>query len=180
MGCCGGPPGRARRRLIPEGAARHGKPTPAAACGYLDRSIAPLVLHVQRAAAVGLQGRYPGLGTARERRAPGGPQLQAPPPARRLVVRRRGAERAGGYRPGGAPHAECAHDAPAARRRTRRRERSEEHTSELQSQSNLVCRLLLEKKNTHTRRRSARLTHGGACSTRNAPSPCSPARSPPF
>src|SRR2546430_10413073 len=32
--------------------------------------------------------------------------------------------------------------------------RSEEHTSELQSQSNLVCRLLLERKNTliiHTR-----------------------------
>src|SRR2546430_11849629 len=27
--------------------------------------------------------------------------------------------------------------------------RSEEHTSELQSQSNLVCRLLLEKKNSH-------------------------------
>src|SRR2546430_17712320 len=32
-------------------------------------------------------------------------------------------------------------------RRTSRR-RSEEHTSELQSQSNLVCRLLLEKKKT--------------------------------
>src|SRR2546430_9983859 len=32
-----------------------------------------------------------------------------------------------------------------------RHSRSEEHTSELQSQSNLVCRLLLEKKkNTHT------------------------------
>src|SRR2546430_11504589 len=29
--------------------------------------------------------------------------------------------------------------------------RSEEHTSELQSQSNLVCRLLLEKKKTHVR-----------------------------
>src|SRR2546427_9428069 len=29
-------------------------------------------------------------------------------------------------------------------------ERSEEHTSELQSQSNLVCRLLLEKKKKHT------------------------------
>src|SRR5688572_32731781 len=29
--------------------------------------------------------------------------------------------------------------------------RSEEHTSELQSQSNLVCRLLLEKKNTYER-----------------------------
>src|SRR2546430_6951019 len=30
----------------------------------------------------------------------------------------------------------------------RRPDRSEEHTSELQSQSNLVCRLLLEKKKT--------------------------------
>src|SRR2546427_6977468 len=30
------------------------------------------------------------------------------------------------------------------------RRRSEEHTSELQSQSNLVCRLLLEKKKRHT------------------------------
>src|SRR5256885_12251309 len=29
-------------------------------------------------------------------------------------------------------------------------ERSEEHTSELQSPCNLVCRLLLEKKNIHT------------------------------
>src|SRR2546430_6423561 len=46
------------------------------------------------------------------------------------------------------------HRAPAARAREypRRRQlprhshRSEEHTSELQSQSNLVCRLLLEKK----------------------------------
>src|SRR2546427_9621522 len=31
--------------------------------------------------------------------------------------------------------------------------RSEEHTSELQSQSNLVCRLLLEKKKKNKRRR---------------------------
>src|SRR2546430_2935518 len=30
------------------------------------------------------------------------------------------------------------------------RRRSEEHTSELQSQSNLVCRLLLEKKKNHS------------------------------
>src|SRR2546430_13512452 len=37
--------------------------------------------------------------------------------------------------------------APARRYRPRRSSRrSEEHTSELQSQSNLVCRLLLEKK----------------------------------
>src|SRR2546430_13320716 len=33
-----------------------------------------------------------------------------------------------------------------------RRHRSEEHTSELQSQSNLVCRLLLEKKRNETSR----------------------------
>src|SRR2546427_9517675 len=33
-----------------------------------------------------------------------------------------------------------------ARRVSRRDTRSEEHTSELQSQSNIVCRLLLEKK----------------------------------
>src|SRR2546430_4944141 len=35
----------------------------------------------------------------------------------------------------------------SVRRGRGRRVRSEEHTSELQSQSNLVCRLLLEKKN---------------------------------
>src|SRR2546430_8829053 len=34
----------------------------------------------------------------------------------------------------------------AGRVRHRHHQRSEEHTSELQSQSNLVCRLLLEKK----------------------------------
>src|SRR2546430_5152689 len=42
------------------------------------------------------------------------------------------------------------HPPPPRRRRRRvlslRSRRSEEHTSELQSQSNLVCRLLLEKK----------------------------------
>src|SRR2546430_12257817 len=36
----------------------------------------------------------------------------------------------------------------ALNRQTPRAVRSEEHTSELQSQSNLVCRLLLEKKKT--------------------------------
>src|SRR5438477_6926454 len=34
--------------------------------------------------------------------------------------------------------------------------RSEEHTSELQSHVNLVCRLLLEKKKTHQQRRDTR------------------------
>src|SRR5256886_8699478 len=54
--------------------------------------------------------------------------------------------------------------------------RSEEHTSELQSQSNLVCRLLLEKKNNqfgtslppmlrrYTHSRLTYLVHGAACS----------------
>src|SRR2546430_10695007 len=37
-------------------------------------------------------------------------------------------------------------DLPAVQRREGSGPRSEEHTSELQSQSNLVCRLLLEKK----------------------------------
>src|SRR5256886_4762083 len=43
----------------------------------------------------------------------------------------------------GEPGALLVHPRP-----TRGRRRSEEHTSELQSQSNLVCRLLLEKKKT--------------------------------
>src|SRR5256885_9816142 len=37
--------------------------------------------------------------------------------------------------------------------------RSEEHTSELQSPCNLVCRLLLEKKKKNTYRVTSRLTH---------------------
>src|SRR2546430_6434463 len=37
--------------------------------------------------------------------------------------------------------------------------RSEEHTSELQSQSNLVCRLLLEKKNLVVPSHCVQLTH---------------------
>src|SRR2546430_11795530 len=43
---------------------------------------------------------------------------------------------------------------------TAARRRSEEHTSELQSQSNLVCRLLLEKKKQST-------THYTACTAHN-------------
>src|SRR2546430_2881960 len=40
--------------------------------------------------------------------------------------------------------------------------RSEEHTSELQSQSNLVCRLLLEKKKINTSKATS-LTYLNAC-----------------
>src|SRR5688572_32218022 len=54
-------------------------------------------------------------------------------PRDHLRSRRASRARAAGGRRGSSPS-------------TPRRARSEEHTSELQSQSNLVCRLLLEKK----------------------------------
>src|SRR5256885_12280907 len=44
---------------------------------------------------------------------------------------------------------ECVHDGVAFCGRPAASDRSEEHTSELQSPCNLVCRLLLEKKNTY-------------------------------
>src|SRR5258708_15603050 len=50
--------------------------------------------------------------------------------------------------------------------------RSEEHTSELQSPDHLVCRLLLEKKKNHTRRRCRHL----APAARFEPCSWSPAR----
>src|SRR2546430_12148905 len=53
------------------------------------------------------------------------------------------------------------------------RRRSEEHTSELQSQSNLVCRLLLEKQKVRTppRRTRANTARRPATSARPRPSP---------
>src|SRR5206468_12823969 len=59
---------------------------------------------------------------------------------------------AGAFRGRGTGAADCLRKAPAGR--------SEEHTSELQSRSDLVCRLLLEKKNTRH------------CRHDPAPSPC--------
>src|SRR5438270_4601445 len=46
------------------------------------------------------------------------------------------------------------HDGEAQDRERHQGLRSEEHTSELQSQSNLVCRLLLEKKKKKKKRRN--------------------------
>src|SRR5205085_11231106 len=67
--------------------------------------------------------------------------LQRPADLAELVAERRRAR---------AVNRLAVHLQPAARGAknilARRRNRSEEHTSELQSQSNLVCRLLLEKK----------------------------------
>src|SRR2546430_5140334 len=48
------------------------------------------------------------------------------------------------------------HEDPEPDAADEQRERSEEHTSELQSQSNLVCRLLLEKKKTRAYPHSVR------------------------
>src|SRR2546430_4202935 len=62
------------------------------------------------------------------------------------------ARRSHGRERGGRPQAVRGPALSASRTRTRRR--SEEHTSELQSQSNLVCRLLLEKKKFKTVDRS--------------------------
>src|SRR2546430_7383684 len=61
-------------------------------------------------------------------------------------------------------------------------DRSEEHTSELQSQSNLVCRLLLEKKKIKIKTRSRGYTNAArvidiwspSCPTDCASCPCSP------
>src|SRR5688572_32736593 len=56
-------------------------------------------------------------------------------------------------RGGGPPEARGGLRRAASRAESRGRPRSEEHTSELQSQSNLVCRLLLEKKKKNIRKR---------------------------
>src|SRR2546430_12417183 len=49
---------------------------------------------------------------------------------------------------GGVPKRQSLCQILACHAAPKRKNRSEEHTSELQSQSNLVCRLLLEKKET--------------------------------
>src|SRR5256885_5050797 len=51
------------------------------------------------------------------------------------------------------------HRRPVGRAHAGRVERSEEHTSELQSPCNLVCRLLLEKKTRDTRRGPSTSSH---------------------
>src|SRR2546427_4487843 len=67
--------------------------------------------------------------------------------------------------------ARCFTDKCAIERRNYPPGRSEEHTSELQSQSNLVCRLLLEKKKKEQTQRthhcSYRLSHSRARSTKS-------------
>src|SRR2546430_2794953 len=76
---------------------------------------------------------YTTLFRSRERRRAG---RRLSSPARRRAARRRG-------------HAD-------RDRRSASQPRSEEHTSELQSQSNLVCRLLLEKKKKKKKKKQGR------------------------
>src|SRR5690349_24117747 len=70
----------------------------------------------------------------------------------------RGAQRGGGAGPrrrggvGGVP-------VVLGQRRGHRGDRSEEHTSELQSRRDLVCRLLLEKKNKNTLSTDSQSSH---------------------
>src|SRR5688500_20094319 len=59
-----------------------------------------------------------------------------------------------------APDGRGAEDPPAVRSRVPE-DRSEEHTSELQSPCNLVCRLLLEKKNAIAGERGKSQAHDG-------------------
>src|SRR2546430_10937545 len=66
---------------------------------------------------------------------------------------------------GGAAEVVAGTERPARRRPGEARARSEEHTSELQSQSNLVCRLLLEKK------KHEKNAHMVAAITGNGPTP---------
>src|SRR2546427_4764443 len=90
------------------------------------------------------------------RRPPRSPLFPYPPLFRSLALAdppvpghdRRHAEPAGGGGRAGRPGRRRSREAGARRDGAAREPgcRSEEHTSELQSQSNLVCRLLLEKK----------------------------------
>src|SRR2546430_12536946 len=77
--------------------------------------------------------------------------------------------------PGLAPQAAPYHAVPdpelARQRRPCSGMRSEEHTSELQSQSNLVCRLLLEKKKKHTPTPIIRLDHSHYHKSRHSEPP---------
>src|SRR2546428_7206166 len=68
-------------------------------------------------------------------------------PIRPASGRARPRARAARHRPGRPSSRRCArsHRAAHARSAPAPRQRSEEHTSELQSRSDLVCRLLLEK-----------------------------------
>ena len=94
----------------------------APAGSYLDRTRAVSFTFNGRT-LTGLCRRHARLRAARQRRAPRRAQLQAAPAARHLVLRRGGAERAGGRGRGCAPHAERARDAAADRRGPERGER---------------------------------------------------------
>src|SRR2546426_6418717 len=132
---------------LPEDVAVHGLRAVGREPGRIVTGCAP---------AARVEGRPPiGDPKQREGRVPGGVQ--------RIRLEARGAEQQSHFGTGfldvilqrldlGAP--ECGLLPPAGDQRPPlpRRSRSEEHTSELQSPCNLVCRLLLEKKKTYSKR----------------------------
>src|SRR6266478_5401016 len=112
---------------------------------------------VPRESCAWMYGRRLGIGTIHRVPRRGWPDVSgidgASSPARSFASRREHDDHEGsGYVLRGRlerPRRRPAHDLHVRRLRLRGRRgpgRSEEHTSELQSQSNLVCRLLLEKK----------------------------------
>src|SRR2546430_13364122 len=84
----------------------------------------------------------------RIRRPPRSPLFPYPTLFRSAATRHAGSQPASCVPARGEPRARLVGLPAAGLDRTAAAGRSEEHTSELQSQSNLVCRLLLEKKNT--------------------------------
>src|SRR2546430_11114243 len=73
--------------------------------------------------------------------------FRSAPTSRTAKSGRRGGPARGRGAPGECSTSCTMHRSSSAGPPSQRDRRSEEHTSELQSQSNLVCRLLLEKKN---------------------------------
>src|SRR2546430_5123576 len=115
---------------------------------YDGRSHKPCLGRGQEAARAGLFVRSTDRATLRAVRQT---QYQPGRPARlRWECRRTPPAQSGGHVDVLRPASGCEH--PPDRGRL---PRSEEHTSELQSQSNLVCRLLLEKKKSEASRRDA-------------------------
>src|SRR5262249_55691622 len=88
---------------------------------------------------------------------------------------RRGSAGRGGRRSGGAG---TGRGAPGRRGCRGSGRRSEEHTSELQSLTNLVCRLLLEKKKQKVMSRQGTLIGGQRRARREAAKPAAPAEPP--
>src|SRR5690606_40272985 len=93
------------------------------------------------------EGRSPGPGRSRSPSRQNGSWSSHPPPTCKGSARSRQPGTWKTQRSRSAAQPPNEQRAGSTNQATKRRHRSEEHTSELQSRENLVCRLLLEKKN---------------------------------